>query len=793
MANATAQSRVVGHCRLMEQIGSGGMGEVYRAHDEHLNRDVAVKVLPSVTTTGRGFDPRAGRALRQEALTLSRLNHPNIAQVYDFDREGDTDFIVMELVPGESLAQKLRKGPLPQDELLSIAKHTLDGLVAAHAQGIVHRDLKPANLQITPDGHVKILDFGLAQFVRPKDFDFETASTASNVEGFSGTLPYMSPEQLHGEPPDARSDIWSFGVVLYEMTTGQLPFRGRTVAETADAILHASVPPISSGSGRAILRGIVERCLAKDVTQRYQTVEELLLDMQLAWPGTPPSSPLSAEPTAEVPRAHRNVSGAAVVVLAVCALLVAGYWWWKTKRVAAPAIASVAVLPLANLSADSGQEYFSDGMTDAIISELSRASSLKVISRTSVMRYKSTNKPVAEIAHELHVDGVIEGSVLREGNRVRINTQLIHAATEQQLWADSFERDERNVLALQGEIAHAIMRQLRIRLGEGETGIQPASVDPQAYDALLKARFYTYRVTPVDNARAEQFAREAIGRQPDLGEAYHILSEILWFQAMALGNPTVAEARGLLQESLTAAEKAIALGANAHATYALLLFDTNGDLPAVEKEYRRAIELQPNMSSVHGHFGVFLSLVGRCAEARTELLRAVELDPTGEFAISIAGEFLTYCKDLQAGERYLLAAMDLDPSYQRAHRLAEMVYLLQHRIPQMLALVDSSDRSDQEKAEIHRAFASGGEAGYKRWALQRVLDDPLQNQRALNVASAYAFAGDREHALQFLQKACEQGDPRVKWVRAYPQYWFLHGDPQYNNLLNTIGLPETAK
>ena len=376
---------------------------------------------------------------------------------------------------------------------------------------------------------------------------------------------------------------------------------------------------------------------------------------------------------------------------------------------------------------------------------------------------------------------------------MRINAQLIRASTEEQLWADSFERDERNVLALQGEIAHAIMRQLRVRVGEGATGIQPASVDPQAYDALLKARFYTYRVTAADNAKAEQYAREAIGRQPDLGEAYHILSEILWYQAITLGNPTVEESRSLLQDSLTAAEKAISLGANAHSTYALLLFTTTGDSAAAEREYLRAIQLQPNMSSVHGHYGVFLTLMGRCAEARMELLRAVELDPTGEFAISIAGEFLTYCKDLQSGEEYLLAAMNLDPSYQRAHRLTEIVYLVQHRIPEMLALVDSSDRSPQEKAEIHRAFANGGEAGYRRWALQRVLNDSRQRQRALSVASAYAFACDREHTLQFLRKAGDQGDPRLKWVRVLPQYWFLYGDPEYNDLLRKLGLPATTK
>ena len=296
MANATTENRLLGHYRLLAQIGSGGMGAVYRAYDEHLDRDVAVKVLPSSAAVGKGFDSKAQRALRQEALTLSRLNHPNIAQVYDLDKESDTDFIVMELVPGESLAQRLGDGPLSQDELLSIMTQTLHGLAAAHAQGIIHRDVKPANLQITTDGRVKILDFGLARFERRDGLDVKTASTEMDAGGISGTMAYMSAEQLHGEPCDARSDIWSVGIVLYEMATGRVPFQGKTATAMADAILHAPVPPISSGTASASLDGIIKRCLAKDATQRYQTAEEMSADVRRATSGTAllPSAPANA-------------------------------------------------------------------------------------------------------------------------------------------------------------------------------------------------------------------------------------------------------------------------------------------------------------------------------------------------------------------------------------------------------------------------------------------------------------------------------------------------------------------
>ena len=792
MSVAIAENRSLGHYRLLEKIGSGGMGEVYRAHDQHLDRDVAIKILHLMPASGGPPDPQARHALSQEARALSRLNHPNIATIYDFAHEGNIDFIVMEYIPGESLAARIAREEIPPQDLVSIAAQTLEGLVAAHSQGIVHRDLKPANLQITPDRRVKILDFGLARLVRVSDVDGATVTADENALGITGTLVYMAPEQLRGEQVDVRTDLWGVGIVLYEMITRRLPFRASTAAATAASILHDAPPPLTDKEAAPALRSIVARCLEKDPQRRYQSAGELLNDVHHVGPGARQGS----LPSDSVPTSRRNRKKMVLwVAFAVLLVGLAGsaYLWWRSRHPTVPAIASVAVLPLANLSSDPEQEYFSDGMTDAIINELSRASSLKVISRTSVMRYKGTKKSVEEIARELHVDAIIEGSVIREANHVRIHAQLVYAPTETRVWADTFDRDQRDVLALQSEIAHAVTRQLRVRLGDAEPGTRSDSVDPEAYDALLKARFYTYRVTAEDNAKAEQYAREAIGRQPNMGDAYHILAEILWFQGMTLGSPSVGEARRLVEESLAAAEKAISLGSNAHATYALLLFMLQRDKSAAEKEYKRAIELQPNKSSVHGHYGVFLSLVGRCSEARTELLRAVELDPTGEFAISIAGEFLMYCGDLHSGERYLRTALEIDPSYERGHYTLETVYFYEHKIPEMLSLVENSARPEQEKKAIRRAIAKGGEAGYRQWVLNQVLNDPRQNQRALSVASAYAFAGNRDEAMLYLNQAYADHDPRLPWVRALPQYWFLRGDSEYNELLEKVGLPPTEK
>ena len=791
MSVAIADNRSLGHYRLLGKIGSGGMGEVYRAHDEHLDRDVAIKILHPMSPAGMP-DPQARQALSQEARALSRLNHPNIATIYDFAREDDIDFIVMEYIPGESLAERIVREEIPPDELLSIAGQTLEGLAAAHAQGIVHRDLKPANLQITPEGRVKILDFGLARLIRLDDVEEATATTSDSVLGITGTLAYMAPEQLRGDKVDARTDLWGVGVVLYEMIARHLPFRATTAAATAASILHDEPPALTDHEVAPALSAIVARCLDKDPQRRYQSAGELLDDIRQFGLG---QLQTSAQPgwVPKYRKRWKTLLWGSVFALLLAGLAGLAYLRWRAKHPTVPAIASVAVLPLANLSSDPEQEYFSDGMTDAIINELSRAGSLKVISRTSVMRYKGTKKSVEEIARELHVDAVIEGSVIREGNHVRINAQLVYAPTQMQVWADTFDRDRRDVLALQSEIAHAITRQLRVRLGGAESEAQAASVDPEAYDALLKARFYTYRVNAADNAKAEQYAREAIGRQPDMGDAYHILSEILWFQGMTLGPRSVSDARRLVEESLAAAEKAISLGSNAHSTYALLLFTFQHDKSVAEQEYKRGIELQPNNSSVHGHYGVFLCLLGRCQEARTELLRAVELDPTGEFAISIAGEFLMYCGDLHSGEQYLRTALEIDPSYERGYRALETVYFYEHKVPEMLSLVESSTRSEVEKEAIRRAFEKGGEAGYRQLSLQQVLHDPNQNQRALSLASAYAFAGNRDQALRYLNQAYLDQDPRLPWVRALPQYWFLRGDSGYNALLEKIGLPPAEK
>jgi serine/threonine protein kinase len=474
--------QLVGHYRIEAKLGAGGMGEVYLARDEHLQRPAAVKILP----VGLLADDGARKRFRHEALALAALNHPNIAIVHDFDTTDGRDFLVMEYLAGETLAQKLAGGAPPENEVLRLACQLVDGLSAAHAQGIVHRDLKPSNVIVMPDGRLKILDFGLARLRDPVSVASVTASVTD--PGITmGTLPYMSPEQVRNEAVDARSDIYAFGVVLYELSTGQRPFRDTAPLRLSDAILHQ--PCIPPGRVRPnlspALEAIVLKCLEKDPARRYQSATELAVDLRRVAQPSPIAAPSTAAPLLR--------PWILVIVGLAGLLLAAGVLLWRARD-RAPAIngpesRSVAVLPLKNLSGDRDQEYFSDGITEDIIGQLAKIPGLKVISRTSAQQYKNTTKNVTEIGQELGVATIMEGSVRRTANRVRIVVQLIDAKTDAHLWAETYDRDLSDIFAVQSDVAQQIAAALRASLSaETIEGIERRpTANLEAYDLYLRA------------------------------------------------------------------------------------------------------------------------------------------------------------------------------------------------------------------------------------------------------------------------------------------------------------------
>jgi eukaryotic-like serine/threonine-protein kinase len=586
--------QTLGHYRIMEKVAAGGMGVVYRARDEQLERDVALKVLPSGTLS----DDAARRHFRNEALALAKLNHPNIEAVYEFGSQDGTDYLVMEYVPGRTLADKLLGGPLSEKETIALGMQIAAALEEAHERGIVHRDIKPANIAITARGQAKVLDFGLAKLLRA---DEElTTDYLTDTRADAGTLPYMSPEQLLGEPADVRSDGYTIGVVLYEMAVGRRAFSGNLPSRVVDSILHQPLVPPRALNPRisAELERIILKCLDKDPDQRYQSAKELLVDLrrQAAF-----SSARGGEPAPAAPFWRKVLTTAALALAALLALGVTftglninGMRDRLTGRVRLPQIRSLAVLPLENHSRDPEQDYFADGVTDELITELAKISALRVISRTSVMRYKNTNRPLPEIGQTLHVDAVVEGSVQRVGDHVKITARLVQASADQELWARSYDQDLRDILTLQSEVARAIANEVQIKLTPQEQAqlSRTRAVNPEAHEGYLTGRFYWNKRTAQGVEKSVVYLKQAIAKDPGyalayaaLADSYHLLPEL-----------TLVPVGEAFPRARTAALKALEMDdslAEAHSALANIKEDYDWDWKGTEAEYKRAIELGP--------------------------------------------------------------------------------------------------------------------------------------------------------------------------------------------------------
>src|SRR5262245_697158 len=471
IGSMTGQS--LGSYQILSQLGAGGMGEVYRARDNRLDRTVALKILPGEVAA----DADRLRRFVREAKAASALNHPHVATIYEIGEAEGVNFIAMEYIEGRTLAAEINGRPLDAAKIIEIGIQIADALDEAHSKGITHRDIKPANLMLTARGQVKVLDSGLAKVGPPAgQGDMSQFSTQTTPGAVIGTVAYMSPEQALGREVDHRTDIFSLGVALYEMATGQRPFRGTTASETIDLILHAQPEAIAhiNEQAPAELERIVGKCLEKERERRYQSAHELLDDLdRLKHGSVSTTAETQARPVAQKPRARslsRSRFPLAVVAMAGATLIAALVYlrFYRTPHAtSAPMeIKSLAVLPLENLSGDSAQEYFADGMTEELIATLAQVQGLRVISRPSVMRYKGTRKPIAEIAQELKVDAVITGAALRSGDSVRITAQLIRAAPEEELWNGRYEREQRDILALQSEVAREVVQEIRIRRSE---------------------------------------------------------------------------------------------------------------------------------------------------------------------------------------------------------------------------------------------------------------------------------------------------------------------------------------
>jgi serine/threonine protein kinase/Tfp pilus assembly protein PilF len=783
--------RRLGPYEILSPIGAGGMGEVLKAKDTRLQRTVAVKVLPSELAS----DAERRSRFEREAHAASALNHPNITTVFDIGEDAGTHYIVMELVEGKTLRELLDEGPLSTDKMLPLATQVAEGLAKAHAAGIVHRDLKPENLMVTDDGLVKILDFGLAKLTPQGSDEDSEAPTETRVtqEGvFLGTVPYMSPEQAAGRPVDFRSDQFSFGSILYEKATGRRAFKKDTVPETLAAIIEDDPEPIRklNDAVPGELAAIAERCLAKDPAARYESTEDLAKELR-AVPETPSAW-----------RRRRKVLwGAAAVLVALLGVALGpnlrGLWDQLSSRAGPAPIESIAVLPLRNLSGDPEQEYFADGMTEALITNLAKVSALKVIAPHSAMRYKGTELSSAEIARELGVDAVVEGSALRVGESVRIMAQLIDPQTEQALWAESYERGLENVLVLQGEVAQAIAGELEVALTPEDTKrlAGARAVNPEAHDACLKGSYYTEKMTREDLDTAQRYFELALEKDPEYAPAYAGLSRV-WGGRAQLGFTSVQEAG---PKRRAAVLQAIALddtSAVAHEALAAFRTWTDWDWSGAEVEWRRALELDPNAASTHASFAHFLAITGRVDEAVPHSERALELDPFN------AKLHAFYAMVLCGARRYddaivaARTAMSMQPGVGVAPTALECAFVCKGMRDEHLALRREWIASE---TQLVAAFDQGlAEAGYEG-AMRHVADllvtwheesDGLSgHSRPYRIALFYLWAGDYSRSIDWLEKAFEMRNQNLPYFFK-PYYDPLRSDPRFQDLLRRMNLPQ---
>ena len=780
--------RTLGHYLIRERIGAGGMGEVYRARDEALERDVAIKILAAAAAT----DPAARSRLLREARAAAALNHPHVCTVHEVGETDGEAFIAMELIDGRPLDRLIAAGGLGLDEAVRYAIQIADALAHAHARGLLHRDLKAANVLIAAGGWAKVVDFGLAKRMKRDLPAAETRSDSLTRPGrVAGTVAYMAPERLRGQEADARSDVWALGIILYEMVTGQRPFRGRTPYELSSAIFEQPPAPPPSALPAGV-QSVIDRCLAKDPEQRPQRAADVRAALEA---GQTVSADARAA-GATTPRGRRWWAAAAAMGVLAAALAIVRSHRAAPAAPAAPGpgITSLAVLPLRNLSGDAEQEYLADGITEEVIAEISKISALRVISRTSAMRYKQTDKPLPQIARELGVEGVIEGSMARQGDEVRITVQLLEGRTDRHLWAQTYQREMRGVMAVTGEIARAVAREVRARITPDEEerlAARPA-VNPDAYQAYLTGRIHWYELTPKGLDAAQRYFELALKKDPGYAEAEAGIGAT-WIGRAHMGYARPREAFPVARD---AARRALALDetiAEAHATLASVAAFYEWDWRSADRELQRAVELNPHCAEWHLMYFNPLAEKLRPGVRLAEMRRCAQDDPLNLFYQAGIAIHLFLSRNYEASIAQFRGTLAADPQFFLAHNVLWEVLHDTGRYPEALAEARKNFALIGDE-EVLRAIEAGAAAGGYPEAMRRAARTLAERARVsyvepVAVAQLYTFAGEKERALDWLEKAYDERDSQLVYLGVVPDWDILRGDPRFQVLLRRMNYP----
>ena len=796
----------ISHYRILEKIGSGGMGVVYEAEDLSLGRHVALKFLPAEP----GLE--ALQRFQREARTASSLNHPNICTIHEIGESDGHHFIVMELLQGAMLKDRIAGRPLPMELLLDLAIQTTDGLDAAHAKGIIHRDIKPPNIFVTQRGQAKILDFGVAKLASDMAEEAKAkqdSSAVATMDGLAttpgvlvGTVAYVSPEQARAQDLDTRTDLFSFGAVLYEMATGRQAFEGTTSAVVYNAILSSQ--PIAPSQLNPALPGqleeIIGKALEKDREVRYQHASEIRADLVWLKRETEsgrlaPGFSTSRFTVLKHPPASRLPRWAIPAIALVLAIVVAAVGYRLFENRGAQSARSIAILPFVNVNPDPDTEYLSDGLAQSLIDRLSRIPKLRVLASSTTFTYKGRHVDPRQVGRDLDVDALLQGKVTKVGDTLFIETDLINTSDGAELWGDRYKRSVSDVLNVDSEISREIADKLSLRLTgtEQERLTKQYTDNSEAYQLYLKGLYSTRKYTKEGLEKGAEYFRQAIALDPNYalpyaGYAYN----------MGLAQDWFSPAHETMPAAKAAAEKALQLDDNldqAHTMLADVYFFYDYNLPAAESEFKRAIQISPNSAFAHGFYGWYLTSVKRFDEGIAEGQRARDLDPLSSETNFLLGQSLYLARRYDLASKQLRLAINLDPNLWVGHDELGWVYEEQGNFPGALAEIEKARALEPNVAEplasLGRAYALSGQTAKAREVLVELNRNSLKiNVTPYNMASIYSALGEKSAALDQLEKAYQARSFYLMWLSVDPQLDSLRGEPAFQAQVRRVGLPQ---